>query len=331
MKNKYYIYALLDTSKPGLYQYDNLSFDYEPFYIGKGTGDRIKNSTYDKDSIFKANKIKSLRIRGIEPIGIKVYENLENIESLRIEIETIKLIGRRDLKLGPLTNLTDGGDGRLTSPHSDDTKLKISTTKKSQNLHILHNDLTKDYLRSINVGEQNPMFGKTHSDKVKNEQSLRVSGINHPMFGKTHTEETKQLIKDSRNKLVDQELLNKLSKERNSKIILQYDLENNFIKEHESIKVASKDTGLSESLIGKTCRGLVKNPGKFIFKFKNDDSKLLTNSFSIKIGDTITIEDILYKLVKRNKTTFIVSNDVGDYLTFRKNEYDFIWNKKTSN
>ena len=38
-----------------------LRFDYEPFYIGKGTGDRIKTSSYDRESPFKINKIKKIK------------------------------------------------------------------------------------------------------------------------------------------------------------------------------------------------------------------------------------------------------------------------------
>ena len=329
MENKYYIYAFLDSSKSGKFIYGELIFDYEPFYIGKGCGDRIKSSLYDRESAFKVNKIKSLKDNNIDILSIKIYENLSNDESLKFEIETIRKIGRRSLKLGPLTNLTDGGDGRLSSPHSDETKQKISETKKSQGLSIKHSDETKEYLRFINIGESNPMFGKKHTDKIKEEQSIRVSGKKHPMFGKKHNEETIKIIKERRNKSVDQELFNKLSKERNSKIILQFDLDNIFIKEYESIKIASKETGLSESLIGKTCRGIIKNPRKFIFKFKNDDSKILNNSFIIKKGDLLNIENKEYILIKRNKTSFIVSDETDNYLTFRKKEYTFVWDKKS--
>ena len=32
---KYYVYVFLDKSKPGNFEYGDLKFDFEPFYIGK--------------------------------------------------------------------------------------------------------------------------------------------------------------------------------------------------------------------------------------------------------------------------------------------------------
>lgn len=326
---KYYIYVFLDGTKPGKYTYGDINFDYEPFYVGKGTGNRLKSSLLDRESPFKINKIKKIRRIGGEIITLKLFENLENEESLEIEKILISKIGRRDMGSGTLVNQTDGGDGRFRSPHSDETKLKISKTKKERNLSIPHSEETKKYLSDINKGENNPMFGKKHSNTIKESQSNRVSGINHPMFGKKHDEKTKEKIKNNRN--VNQEEINEISKRLNSKAILQYDLEGKFIKEHESIKLAALETGLSESLIGKTCRGVVNNPRKFIFVFKDELSNILKNSFNIKIGDLVIIDNNEYKLIKRNKMSFVVSDRDGNIKSFKKREHDFIWYKKTIN
>lgn len=327
MENKYYIYVFLDSSKPGKYIYDDIEFQYEPFYIGKGCYDRIKTSLFDRESPFKVNKIKKLKRNNIDIISMKIYENLENEYSLEVEKETIRKIGRRDLGIGPLVNQTDGGDGRLNSPHSDETKKKISETKKLQSISIPCSDETKEYLREINTGYKNPFFGKKHSDKVKSEQSERVLGTNHPMWGKKHNQETIFLIKENRNKSIDQNLMNQMSRERNSKSVLQYSLDGNFMNEYESIKDASIRTGLSESLIGKTCRDVVKSPKKYIFRFKNDFDRVLNNSYKIKIGDLVKINQLEYKLFKRNKRSFVVELN-NEFISYKRVDYEFIWDKK---
>lgn len=322
----YYIYALCDSSKFGSYQYDDLFFDYEPFYIGKGTEDRNYNSIFDSHNSFKKNKIKSLKKKKIDILSLKLIENLSNEESLKIETEIIRKIGRRNLDKGPLTNLTDGGDGRLNSPHSEETKMKISDTKKSQNLHNKHNQETIEHLRKINQGENNPFFGKHHTEEVREAQSNRVLGINHPMWGKKHGEETLRKIREKRNQSVDQEKLNQFFREFNSKPVLQFNLDGEFIKEFNSIKDAAKEVGCSESIIGKCCRGIIKNPRKYIFKFGDEKSLELKNSFVLKIGDEFEIENKKYRLIKRNKSSAI--GEIGDQLvSFRKKDTPQLFEK----
>jgi len=323
---KYYVYALLDASKPGNYIYDDLVFEYEPFYIGKGTHNRDYHSAFDRHNSFKKNKIKSLKKKNIKILSIKVFEDLNEQESFNIETSIIKKIGRRDLKLGPLTNLTDGGDGRTNIIVSDETKRKISETKKSQNLHNKHSELTKTLLKKINQGESNPFYGKHHTEEVKDEHSLRVSGLNHPMWGRKHDDDTIRIIRERRNAAVDKDKMIQLSKEINSKAVVQYTLDGEVIQEFSSIKEASQSTGCSESIIGKCCRGVIKKPRTFLFKFKDVQSFELNNSYKIKIGDNFEINGITYKLVKRNKASAIGEND-SQLFTFRKKEYGILFEK----
>ena len=49
----------------------------------------------------------------------------------------------------------------------------------------------------------------------------------------------------------------------------------------------------------------------------------------IKKGDLLNIENKEYILIKRNKTSFIVSDENDNYLTFRRKEYTFVWDKKS--
>jgi hypothetical protein len=327
--SRHYIYVFLDCFKPGIYEYGDIKFEYEPFYIGKGVNDRIITSKCDKKT-FKSQKIKSIKSKGGEIISYKIFENLSFEDSNFKEKELIKIIGRRDLGLGPLTNLTDGGDGRLNGTNSIESiekariKLKIAAKIRKDDGTDKHTPEMVERLREINRGENNPMYGKKHTDKVKQEQSDRVSGLKHPRYGKKHSEESLRKIKESRNAAVDQDKMNEESRLRNNKAILQFTLDGELIQEFESIKVASQVTGLSESLIGKTCRGVVKNPRKFMFKFRDEESKVLSNSYLIKEGDTFGE----WKLIKRNKVTVVVEDLNSEFITLKKKEYPIFWSKK---
>jgi hypothetical protein len=138
----FYVYIYLNPLKSGDFYYKNYHFNFSPFYVGKGQGKRLykhlteadkllqiekesinnEKETYNMHKINTINKIKRL---GKEPIIFKIKENLSNEESCELEKYLIKLIGRADKKLGPLTNQTDGGEGSTGYKHSTKTKLKM--------------------------------------------------------------------------------------------------------------------------------------------------------------------------------------------------------------
>ena len=193
MTSDYYVYVLLDSSKKGEYNYGEYIFEYEPFYIGKGRGKRIKDTLYDHSN-FKRNKISKLKRNNIEIISFKILEGLSNDQALSKEIELISLVGRRGLKKGPLVNSTDGGDGRVNSKHSKEVREKISKSRKGKGIGWKHNQETLRLMSKNQKGEGNGFYGKKHSLKNRKEQSDRVSGLLHPMFGKKHSKETIELL-----------------------------------------------------------------------------------------------------------------------------------------
>jgi hypothetical protein len=108
------------------YTYAYLREDGTPYYIGKGT----KNRLYiKKKSEVKPPKDKS-RI-------IFLKQNLTEEEAFKHEIYMIAVFGRKDLGTGILHNRTDGGDGN--SNPSEETRKKLS---------------------EANIGENNPNYGK---------------------------------------------------------------------------------------------------------------------------------------------------------------------------
>ena len=79
---------------------------------------------------FKRNKINKIIKDGFEPIVLKLFEKLEYETAIKLEIEIISKIGRKDLDKGPLVNLTDGGEGTINM--SDEIKNKISKKLKGK-------------------------------------------------------------------------------------------------------------------------------------------------------------------------------------------------------
>lgn len=105
--NKYYIYAHVNPLKN------------EIFYIGKGF-DKRAYSKKGRSNIWKNTVAKYGYIIDI------LQEGLTEEEAFDREIWYIKRIGRKNLGIGPLVNLTDGGEGCSGLKHSDETKQKLS-------------------------------------------------------------------------------------------------------------------------------------------------------------------------------------------------------------
>jgi hypothetical protein len=113
-ENIYYVYILFKTYKTGIYKYEGLTFDTEPFYVGRGKNKRISESGSDikkTKNLNKINIIKKIHSENLTVTSTKYMENMSEADAFLLEIELIKKIGRSDKGHGPLANLTDGGEG----------------------------------------------------------------------------------------------------------------------------------------------------------------------------------------------------------------------------
>lgn len=113
----FYVYAILDTRKPGPFYYGHWKFEYEPLYIGKGKGDRSVQHIWEAETngrtynVFKNRKIRKIQKSGLQPKIVVKRQGLTEKQALDLEIKLIRIVGRSNLNLGPLTNLSNGGEG----------------------------------------------------------------------------------------------------------------------------------------------------------------------------------------------------------------------------
>lgn len=146
------------------YTYAYLREDRTPYYIGKGRGKRIYCR---KRRLCSIPKDKS-RI-------IFLKQNLTEQEAFNHEIYMIAVFGRKDLGTGILRNLTDGGEGAsgaVRTKEFKDNLRKINIGKKLSEDHI-------EKLRILNMGKNNPNYGKIASRKTRERMRLAHTGEKH--------------------------------------------------------------------------------------------------------------------------------------------------------
>jgi predicted XRE-type DNA-binding protein len=215
--DEFYIYIYLDPRKPGRYCYEDVCFIFEPFYVGKGKNGRWKSiSGRKKDFIDIINEIKEIVL---EPIVIKLFENLNEKESLDRETEFINKIGRLELKTGPLINRTSGGQGTSGYKHTEESKELVAEKNRKD-----FQDKKKEFeiKKYILLTEENE-YKNSHETKLEyicpkghkdsttwgnfqqghgcpicyNElRSENNIGENNPFFGKQHLEESKKKMSE---------------------------------------------------------------------------------------------------------------------------------------
>ena len=214
-----YIYVYLDSRKKGSYSYGEYHFEYEPFYVGKGIGDRhlshlkVANGSRSGKNNLIVSKIRSILNDGSEPIILKIVENLTKDNYDGYEKSIIKTIGKSCDELGPLLNIMDGGDGGITwvGEHHNKNK-KLEEIVGEEKAIKLKQSLSEQ--ASKRVGDLNPNYGN-RGDLSK------IFGDKNPNFGKKRSKEVVEKIskslKEYKSKLDENEII--VLKEKRKKTI----------------------------------------------------------------------------------------------------------------
>jgi len=347
-ENNYYVYIYLDPRKKGKYSYDglNMSFLYQPFYVGKGNRCRIKQHLAEhslKKNSYKNQKIKKIRKEiNQNPYFFKLYKKLSNKQSQELEIKIIKSIGRYDLNLGTLTNQTDGGDGGLGNSNSKGERNGMYGKKGLDNpLHIralerykeIKEKETQNILKRYNNGLKAMEIAKIyHVNASFIREILKKNDINTKLFhsnkeyrekrdkafSEAYKKKYKQKLKEYKEQIIDLYLnkkypVRKIQKELNlsdrtcRRIIKDLKLKRSYI----GIGKKARKKGIN------TLKNLYKNKRDILYKeYKNQVIEYIKNGlYQEQIADKLPfsirgLRDIFKRLVQEY--------NFDDYMDFRE-------------
>lgn len=158
---------------------------HEVFYVGMGDYKR---------PYLKSNRSSQWKryTRKYEYQVIVIHSGLTLIEAYELEVKYIAQIGRRDLGIGPLLNLTDGAEGGCNVIISDETRDKLRYKKSEEHILKLSNNL-KNYwnnMKELGIKRKRKPLSEEHKDKLSKILSKRPFKPRKP-----RSEETKAKIR----------------------------------------------------------------------------------------------------------------------------------------
>lgn len=154
--NDFYVYAWLRQNG-------------QPFYVGKGRGNRDKADKAN-NQIFQRIVAKMKR-SGAEPGIVRIHENLTEAAAFELERAEIATHGRINNRTGILANLTDGGEGNSGWVPSEETRAKIGAVHAGKTLSAEHRALLLDVVSNPSQDTRAKMsaahLGRKHTDATK--------------------------------------------------------------------------------------------------------------------------------------------------------------------
>ena len=240
-------------------------------------------------SLIIHNAIRKYGFNSFKKYGFCVPNNMLDY----FEIELIKRLNT----IAPCGyNLEAGGHKNKILSESTKEKLRIINIGKAMSQEC--KDKISKALKGTRTGKNNPMHGKKTkgytgcipSEETRNKISLKVSGKNNgmygvrrfgkdsPHYGIKHSEESKRKMSKSLKEMytgkrspfygkthTDETKYN--FRFRHVKPVIQYDLNNNKIKEYFSMMEAVRKNGFQQAAIQRACCGKQKTSYGYIWKY----------------------------------------------------------------
>lgn len=262
MELNFKVYGLYEESKPDDIRYIGRTKNT----IEKRLYFHIKGICYDKGH--KSNWIKSVIEKGGIIKSTLLLDKLNEEESKQKEIELIALYKNSGYNL---TNGTNGGDG-LSMPTQETiekirkTKTGVSSIKKGKPLSFY---VGEERAAIMNIQNSQRQIGKKlteeHKEKIKNNSAKIWLGKKLPKEMVDKARATFKITASTEEFKIKRSTLS-------SKMIVQMDKNNNFIKDWPNMKMAAEFIKTSPSGISACCVGKIKSAAGFNWRFKNTNN-----------------------------------------------------------
>ena len=221
-----------------------------------------------------SNHINQLR-RGTHP-NIKLQNSWKKYGEQNFEFEVIEFVENEILLIEReqyyLDNILGANSNDNTFHQIGFNILRVA----GSSLGFRHTEESKEKIRGENngmFGKPNPFFGKNHSEESKQLMSRKLKGRsskdrNH-FWKKTHSSESIEKMKNSLKKFGSENpIFGKASPNR--KIVIQYSVDREFIKEWSYAGEAANSLGINTQNISSCCLGKMKTYKGFIWEYKED-------------------------------------------------------------
>lgn len=245
MSKEFYVYVYLDPRKKGEFNYENYKFECEPFYVGKGNGsrfsDHLKKSklTNNKENSLKNESINSILKDGLQPIIKIVFKSEDEVSVFSIESLLIKLIGRKNVNTGILTNLSAGGGGCSGRFVTDEYRKKQSD--KMKNYHK-NNPVSQEICKKIS----DALLSKNMTRSKETRDKIGAANKNRK-FSEEYINSLKIIRKGP-----------KLTHRKHYKLISPTGETFNFLEKEELLCFIHKNNLSERKLIGNINKGVIK-------------------------------------------------------------------------